>query len=153
MFAVGSQNRNLADQRLESFGVLSVRFLSGIQFADQFELLWAASILCYGIGVGIGSIIGYRRGFLAAPAHRSYILLFTGLLGSVALVITAATSFESPPVSTLIATSIALVLSAVFSVYWANTRWFWTAGILACVSLAAVVLFTSAFVFEMRTVS
>ncbi|NJL20591.1 MAG: hypothetical protein HC895_06885 [Leptolyngbyaceae cyanobacterium SM1_3_5] len=130
-----------------------MRFLSGIQFADPFELLWAASILCYGIGVGIGSIIGYRRGFFTASAHRSYILLFAGLLGSVALVMTAATSFESPPVSTLIATAIAIVLSAVFSVSWAITRRFWTAGILACVSLVAVVLFMSAFLFEMRTVS
>lgn len=153
MSAAGSQNRSLEGQQLELFGVRSVRFLSGIQFADSFELLWAALILCYGIGVGIGSMIGYRRGFLAAPAHRSYVLLFVGLLGSVALVITAATSFESPPVSMLIATAIALVLSAVFSVYWAITRRFWTAGILACVSLAAVVLFMSAFVFEMRTVS
>lgn len=130
-----------------------MRFLNGIQVADEFELLWAALILCYGVGVGIGSIIGYRRDFLAAPSNRSYILLCAGLLGSVSLVITAATSFESPPVSMLIATAISLVLSAVFSVYWAITRRFWTAGLLTCVSLAAVVLFMGAFIFEMRSVS
>jgi hypothetical protein len=77
-----------------------VRFFSGIQVADEFELLWAALIFCYGLGVGAGSIIGYRRdSFGSAPPHRSYSLLVTGLLGSVALMITAATSFESPPVS------------------------------------------------------
>lgn len=129
-----------------------MRFFNGIQVADEFEMLWAALILCYGLGVGAGSIIGYRYDSLAAPSNRSYILLFAGLLGSVALMITAVTSFESPPVSMLIATAIALVLSAVFSVYWAITRRFWTAGVLTCVSLAAVILFYGVFIFEMRSV-
>jgi uncharacterized membrane protein (UPF0136 family) len=123
-----------------------MRFLSGIQSADGFELLWAVLMLMYGLGVGAGGIIGYLRA-------RSKVSLGFGLASGTALLLTAATSFESPPVSLLIATAIAIVLSTVFSIRWSKTRKFMPAGLLTIVSLIAIVTFFCAFLFEMRTVS
>lgn len=120
--------------------------LNPILVMDNFERLWAALISGYGLLVVAGGVTSYRR-------DRNEVSLVLDVASGVALLTTAYRSFESPPVGMLIATAIALVLSIVFMVRWYKTRAFMPAGLLTEVSLVAVLVFFSAFMFEMRTVS
>ena len=99
---------------------------------------WAGLIVVYGLLVGIGGVIAYLKA-------RSQVSLLSGLGSGVALIIAAYITRQNPSVGIAIALFIAALLLIVFAIRWSKTKKIMPAGMMAIVSLVAVILFATAF--------
>ncbi|MBW4538926.1 MAG: TMEM14 family protein [Myxacorys chilensis ATA2-1-KO14] len=98
---------------------------------------WAGLIVVYGLLVAIGGVIGYVKA-------GSKVSLISGLGSGVALAIAAYTTTQNPSTGLSLAVFIAAFLLIVFAIRWIKTKKMMPAGMMAILSLVAVILFGAA---------
>ena len=91
-------------------------------------------ILVYALLVGVGGILGYAKA-------RSQPSLISGLVSGAALAIAWIISLQNPTNGFALATFLALGLLIVFAIRFRKTRKFMPAGLMAILSLIAMVVF------------
>lgn len=91
-------------------------------------------ILAYALLVALGGIVGYIK----AGSQQS---LISGLVSGVALAIAWFVSLQNPSVGFALATFLALGLLIVFAIRFRKTSKFMPAGLMAALSLVAMVVF------------
>lgn len=98
---------------------------------------WAGLIVVYGLLVAIGGVIGYVKA-------GSNVSLISGLGSGGALMIAAYITTQNSSVGLALAVFIAALLLIVFAIRWFKTKKLMPAGMMAILSLVAVILFTTA---------